>query len=78
MKNSTRIILGLALGALSAVLLIFAFQPYSIWPLAFIAFIPLLMAEYRVLPLRWAGLAPGIAIGGWLAIFLTSLFGVNQ
>jgi apolipoprotein N-acyltransferase len=78
MKNSTRIILGLALGALSAVLLTFAFQPYSIWPLAFIAFIPLLMAEYRVLPLRWAGLAPGIAIGGWLAIFLTSLFGVNQ
>ncbi len=78
MKNSTRILLGIALGALSAVLLVFSFQPYSLWPLVFIAYVPLLLASQRVLPLRWAGLAPGIGVGGFLVVFLTALFGVNR
>lgn len=78
MKTSTRILLGLALGLLSAVLEILAFQPYTIWPLAFIALVPAQIAAYRLLPPRWAGLAPGVAIAGFLGVFLTSLFGVNQ
>lgn len=78
MKNSTRIFLGLALGALSAALLVFAFQPYSIWPLAFVAYVPMLIAEQRVLPLRLSGLGRGLGIGAWLAIFLPSVFGMNQ
>lgn len=77
MKNSTRIFLGLALGLLSAVMLIFAFQPYSVWPLAFIAFIPMLIAGQRVLPPRWSGLAGGVGIGVWLIVFLTAIFGMN-
>jgi len=78
MKNSTRILLGIALGLLSAVLYIFAFQPYSIWPLAFVVLVPAQVAAYRILPPRWSGLGPGIAIAGFLGVFLVSLFGMNQ
>ena len=78
MKTSTRILLGLALGLLSAVMYIFAFQPYSIWPLAFVAYVPMLIAEQRILPSRWSGLGRGIGIGGFLLVFLISLFGFNQ
>jgi len=78
MKTSTRILLGLALGLLSAVLYILAFQPYSIWPLAFFVLVPAQMAAYRILPPRWSGLGPGVAIAGFLGVFLISLFGVNQ
>ena len=78
MKTSTRILLGLALGLLSAALLVFAFQPYSLWPLAFVAYVPMLVAEQRILPLRWSGWGRGIGIGIFLAVFLTSLFGMNK
>jgi apolipoprotein N-acyltransferase len=73
-----RIGLGLALSALSAVLLILAFQPYSFWPLAFVAYVPMLVAGQRLMPRKWSGLAPAIGIGGWLAVFLTSLFGFGE
>ena len=73
-----RIGLGMALSALSAVLLILAFQPYSIWPLAFVAYVPMLVAGQRVMPRKWSGLANAIGIGGWLAVFLTALFGVGK
>ncbi len=74
----TRIGLGLALGLASAVLLIFAFQPYSVWPLAFIAYVPMQFSTYRILPARLSGLAPALGIGGWLVVFLLSLFGMNK
>lgn len=78
MKTSTRMFFGLALGLLSAALYILAFQPYSIWPLAFVAFVPMLVAEQRVLPLRWAGLGRGVGVGVFLLVFLTSLFGFSE
>ena len=78
MKTTTRIFLGLALGLLSAVLYIFAFQPYSIWPLAFVVFVPMLIAEQRILPLRWSGLGRGVTVGLFLLVFLVSLFGMSE
>lgn len=75
MKTSTRILLGLALGLLGAVLYILAFQPYSVWPLAFVAFVPMLIAEQRILPPRWSGLGRGLGIGLFLIAFLFSVFG---
>ena len=78
MKNSTRIFWGVSLGLLSALLYIFAFQPYSIWPLAFVVYVPMLVAEQRILPSRWSGLGRGVGIGVFLIVFLTALFGVNQ
>lgn len=78
MKTSARILLGLGLGLLSAVMYIFAFQPYNIWPLAFIVLVPAQLAAYRILPPKWSGLGPGVAIAGFLGVFLISLFGMNQ
>ena len=77
-SGAVRISIGLALGVLSAVLLILAFQPYSLWPLAFIAYIPMGLGAQRVLPRKWSGLAPAIGIGGWLAVFMISLFGTGE
>jgi hypothetical protein len=56
-------------------LLVFAFQPYNVWPLAFFAFVPTFLAEYHFLPRRWSGWGAAISVGGWLAIFLTAAFG---
>lgn len=73
-----RVGIGAAMGALSGLLLIFAFQPYSVWPLAFIALVPMLVAAHRVTPRRWAG-APG-AVGNflWLFTLLTAIFGLRK
>src|SRR3972149_11355680 len=73
-----RIGVGLALSASSAVLLILAFQPYNLWPLAFVAFVPMLVAGQRLMPRKWSGVAQAIGIGGWLAVFLPSLFGFGE
>jgi apolipoprotein N-acyltransferase len=72
-----RIGLGLALAALSAVLLMVAFPPYNLWPLISVAFVPMLLAQYRVMPRQWSSLAPAIAIGGWMGLFFTRLFGLG-
>jgi len=72
-----RIGLGLALAALSAVLLTVAFPPYNLWPLIGVAFVPMLLAQYRVMPRQWSSLAPAVAVGGWLGLFFTRLFGLG-
>ena len=53
----------MVLGFISAVMLILAFPPYNVWPLIFVAYVPMLLADYRVLPHRFAGLGSGIGIG---------------
>lgn len=72
-----RVTLAVALGLLSAVMLIFAFQPYHIWPLAFISIVPMVIAAHRVMPRRWAGLPMAIGMGVWLAVLLTAIFGFS-
>jgi apolipoprotein N-acyltransferase len=62
-----RIALGCALAALSAGMITFAFAPHRAWFLVWIGFVPMLVAQYRVLPGRLSALAPGIAIGGFMA-----------
>ncbi|MCK5136993.1 MAG: hypothetical protein KAR19_14500 [Bacteroidales bacterium] len=73
----TRIAIGILVSILTAVMLILAFHPYNIWFLAFFAIIPMLIAQHRILPVKWSGLAPAIGIGGWLFVFLTAMFGNN-
>lgn len=71
--------LGIAavMGVLSGVLLIFAFQPYSLWPLAFFAYVPMQVAAYRVMPQRWAGVPTAIGMFVWLFVCLTAIFGLS-
>ncbi len=73
-----RIAIGLALAALSAAMLVLAFPPHSLWPLIWVAFVPLLLAQYRVLPPRWAALAPAVAYGGWMGVYFTQIFGLGR
>jgi apolipoprotein N-acyltransferase len=53
-----RFALGIALSALSGVMLLLSFPPYGLWPLAWFGLVPALLAQYRLLPAKWASLAP--------------------
>ncbi|MCX6071730.1 MAG: hypothetical protein NTU91_12890 [Chloroflexi bacterium] len=75
--QATRILIGAALGLLSAAMLILAFPPYNVWPLIFVAFVSMLEADHRVLPPRWAGLGCGIGLGLWLLVYLSMIFGLS-
>lgn len=70
-----RFAIGIVLCAFTALMLILAFHPYNVWPLAFFALVPMLIAQYRLLPLKWCGLSQAIGVGGWLAVFLPGMFG---
>jgi len=72
-----RILLGMLLGGMSAVMLILAFPPYNVWPLIFLAWVPMLLADNRLLPMSQAGLASAIGIGVWLLVYLSMIFGFN-
>lgn len=64
---AVRVAFGCALSALSAGMLTLAFAPHRAWYLVAVGFVPMLVAQYRVLPGRLSALAPGIAIGGFVA-----------
>jgi apolipoprotein N-acyltransferase len=72
-----RVALGIVLSVVSGLLILLAFPPYGLWPLIWIAFIPYLVAQHRVLPPRLSRLAPAIAIGVWLQPYLVRVFGVD-
>jgi apolipoprotein N-acyltransferase len=66
---------GLGLAVLSAVLLTLAFPPYNLGLLIWVGFIPILVAQYRLLPTKISSLASAIAIGSWLGVLLVPMFG---
>jgi apolipoprotein N-acyltransferase len=66
--------LGVSLAGASALLLTLAFPPYELWPLVWIGFAPMLLAQHRLLPARISSVAPAIAIGGWLGGFMVPIF----
>jgi len=61
-----RIALGCALAALSGVLATLSFAPYDAWWVVWFAFVPMIVAQYRVLPARWSSLSPAIGVGGYV------------
>ena len=69
-----RIVIGSLLAAASALLLALAFPPYELWPLIWVGFVPMMVAQFRVLPAKVSSLASAIAIGGWLGGYLTPIF----
>jgi apolipoprotein N-acyltransferase len=64
---AVRVAFGCALSMLSAGMLTLASAPHRAWYLVWIGFVPMLVAQHRVLPGRLSVLAPGIAIGGFFA-----------
>lgn len=70
--SATLTVLGFGLAILSAVMLFIMWAAFgNVWPLVFIAFVPVLVAMHRVLPRRWSPVALGIAsFGYWLALGL--------
>jgi apolipoprotein N-acyltransferase len=73
-----RLGLGIFLSALTGVMLLLAFPPYGLWPLAWFALVPGLLAQYRLMPAKWSSLASAIYSGIWLGPFLARLFGPEQ
>ena len=59
--------LGCALAGMSGVLLTLCFAPYDAWPLVWIGFVPMAVAQHRVLPARWSAAAPAIGVAGFVA-----------
>ncbi|MEA3454109.1 MAG: nitrilase-related carbon-nitrogen hydrolase, partial [Candidatus Caldatribacteriota bacterium] len=68
-------LLGVILSAISGIMLLLSFPPYGLWPLIWIAFVPYVFAQHRLLPSKWSSLAPAIALLFWLGPYLARIFG---
>jgi len=75
--KTVRIGIGVALSALTTVMLILAFPPYNVWPLAFFCLVPMLVVQYRVMPLQPAFMAHVVGNDLWVLWLVTMLFGLN-
>ncbi|MBL8531988.1 MAG: apolipoprotein N-acyltransferase [Hyphomonadaceae bacterium] len=62
-----RTLAGLVLAASSGALATLAFPPFDLWPLIFVAFVPMAVAQHRVMPRALAPLAPGAGIAVYYA-----------
>lgn len=67
-----RLVGGVLVALLSAALLILIWPSFgNLWWLTFVAFVPMYVAQYRILPRRWSALAVAIAFGSYyFALFL--------
>lgn len=70
-RSGRRIVTGLLLSALSVLLVALSFPPFGLWPLIWVAFVPMVVAQHRVLPARVSGLAIGVGVGGMFAFHLS-------
>lgn len=69
-----RILFGLALAALGGLAFVLAFPPYEIWPLALFGLVPVLIAQYRIMPPKLSSLASAVGIAVWLQGYLGPVF----
>lgn len=69
-----RILLGLTLAVLGGLAFVLAFPPYEIWPLALFGFVPVLIAQYRLMPPKLSSLASAVGIAVWLQGYLGPVF----
>lgn len=66
MRCGGRTVGGLGLSLLSAILLVVIWQSYgNLWWLTFVAFVPMYVAQYRLLPRRWSAVPVGLALTGY-------------
>lgn len=74
MNTQLRILVGILLSLGSVIILRVTFPPYHFGLLIGIGFIPMLIAQYRVLPPKVSSLAPALTISGWLGAILIPAF----
>lgn len=74
LSNPLRVVIGLALASLGGMAFVLAFPPYEIWPLALIGYIPVLIAQYRIMPAKLSSLATAVGIAVWLQGYLGPVF----
>lgn len=74
MSRWTRILTGLLLATASGVLLTLAYPPFNAWPLVFVAMVPAIVAQHRIMPPRLSGLAFGVGFGLYFWLFYGPLF----
>lgn len=73
-NTAARIAVGLGLSFVSGLMLTAAFAPYNVWSLVFVAFVPLIIAQYRVMPAKLSSVAPAVMIGTWLYLYFGPSF----
>ena len=71
---AVRLLVGLALSALGGLAFVLAFPPYELWPLVFIGWIPVQIAQFRIMPKRLTSLASAVGIFVWLQGYLGPVF----
>jgi apolipoprotein N-acyltransferase len=69
-----RTLIGLALSLLSGLMITAAFAPYNYWALIFVAFIPLIIAQHRIMPAKHSSLAPAVFIATWMYLYFGPSF----
>ena len=69
-----RLLSGLLLSALSVVALLLALPPCGLWPLVLVSFVPMLVAQYRILPARLSSLGPAVGMGGFIGLYIISIW----
>lgn len=69
-----RLLIGLALSVLGGLAFMLAFPPYELWPLVFIGWIPIQIAQFRVLPKRISSLASAVGLFVWLQGYMGPIF----
>ncbi len=73
-RDLLRTFSGIALAATSAVLVTISLSPFNLSFLIFFAFVPMIFAQYVLLPEKLSSLAPAITIGGFLGLYLGGVF----
>ena len=74
-SDVVRVLIALGLSALSGLAFLVAFPPYGVWWLIWIGWIPMLVAQYRVIPPKLSMLPPAVATFIWLQGYLGPVFG---
>jgi apolipoprotein N-acyltransferase len=65
---------GILLGVVSGAAFILAFPPFEIWPLIFIGWVPVLVAQHRIMPPKLSSVPTALAIGIWLEGYMGPIF----
>ncbi|HEX7035383.1 MAG TPA: nitrilase-related carbon-nitrogen hydrolase [Pseudomonadales bacterium] len=68
---ASRVLAGTALAVLSGLLGLLAQPPFELWALIFVAFVPMVWAQHRLVPPAFAPAVPAIAIATFLVTQIT-------